>query len=154
MKPTFIIFIASLMLVGCSTSPNILSRSCYHEDPRIKEEVGMCRAVRVGNTLYISGVSGEGPMPQAIEQAYRKLSRILRLHGLSFDNVISERIYSAELDALVKNKAIRKAYYGDLLPASTWVEVARLYRSENTLEIEATALIPKRRFEVINFDSW
>ncbi len=151
MKAAFLIL--PLLLTACANSPNNY-RSCYHEDPRIKNETGMCQAVRVGNTLYISGVSGEGPMPQAIEQAYGELSRILRLHGVSVDNVISERIYSNKLDVLIQNKAIRKAYYGELLPASTWVEVARLYRSENTIELEVTALIPQKRFNLINFDSW
>lgn len=139
-------------LSSCSSS-NLLSRSCYHDNVRLEQQFGVCHAVRVGNMLYVSGVSGTGEASAAIKQAYDSLAKTLRLHGLSFDNVVTERIYSSNLDDIIRHKAIRLAYYGDIFPVSTWVEVERLQLSNRVIELEITAVIPSS-FKIISFDSW
>jgi enamine deaminase RidA (YjgF/YER057c/UK114 family) len=53
-----------------------------------------------------------------------------------FSNVVMERIYTTDIEALVKCQETRKRIYGDHLPAATWVEVKRLYMAGAKLEIE------------------
>ncbi|MFL0803488.1 MAG: hypothetical protein K6L81_07195 [Agarilytica sp.] len=151
MKPIFILF-AVVVLASCSNTQS-MSRSCYHDNARLERELSVCKAVRVGNMLYVSGIAGSGKTDEAIKEAYGELRRTLAIHGLSFDNVVSERIYTEDLDGFLANKAIRAAYYGRLYPVSTWVEVERLQLADHVIEIEVTAVIPKR-FKMINFDSW
>ncbi len=151
MKTVFTLF-ALVVLASCSNI-NSMSRSCYHDNVRLERELSVCKAVRVGNMLYVSGIAGSGKTDEAIKEAYGELRRTLALHGLSFDNVVSERIYTEDLEGFLTNKAIRAAYYGRIYPVSTWVEVERLQMTEHVIEIEVTAVIPKQ-FKIINFDSW
>lgn len=146
------ITILAALLSSCSSS-NRLARSCYHKDVRLEQQFGVCQAVRVGDMLYVSGIAGTGDAPDAIKQAYEALARTLRLHGLTFDNVVTERIYSSKLSEMIDHKAIRLAYYGKIFPVSTWIEVERLKLLENVIEIEITAVIPSS-FRIISYDSW
>ncbi len=103
--------------------------------------------------LYVSGIAGTGDTPDAIKEAYEALARTLRLHGLTFDNVVTERIYSSKLSEMIEHKGIRLAYYNKIFPVSTWIEVERFKLSENVIEIEITAVIPSS-FKIISYDSW
>ncbi len=144
--------IITTMLSSCSSS-NRLARSCYHKNVRLEQQFGVCQAVRVGDMLYVSGIAGTGDAPDAMKQAYDALARTLRLHGLTFDNVVTERIYSSKLSEVIDHKGIRLAYYNKIFPVSTWIEVERFKLSENVIEIEITAVIPSS-FKIISYDSW
>jgi enamine deaminase RidA (YjgF/YER057c/UK114 family) len=51
-------------------------------------------------------------------------------------------IYCTDLDAYDKHtRSVRKKYFGDYYPATTAVEVRRLYRPEYMIEIEAIAVL-------------
>ncbi len=143
----------SLVVLASCSSAGLMSRSCYHDNSRLERELSVCKAVRVGNMLYVSGIAGSGKTDEAIKEAYGELRRTLSIHGLNFDNVVRERIYTEDLNGFLANKAIRAAYYGRIYPVSTWVEVERLQLAEHVIEIEVTAVIPKD-FKIINFDSW
>ena len=40
------------------------------------------------------------------------------------------------MDGLIRSQETRKQFYGDALPAATWVEVKRLYSPGDKIEIE------------------
>jgi enamine deaminase RidA (YjgF/YER057c/UK114 family) len=52
-----------------------------------------------------------------------------------------ERIYTTDMDGLIKCQETRKRIYGDWLPAATWVEVRRLYTPEAMIEIEVELVV-------------
>ena len=52
-----------------------------------------------------------------------------------------ERIYTTDMEALIKSQETRKSFYGTWLPAATWVEVKRLYVPEAALEIEVELVV-------------
>jgi enamine deaminase RidA (YjgF/YER057c/UK114 family) len=58
-------------------------------------------------------------------------------------NVVRENVYATDLDAFIRNKEIRKEFYGQVLPAATWVQVPRLYLPSFVVEIEVTAEYPR-----------
>jgi len=109
-----------------------------------EDDIGYRQAVRVGNTLYISGTVGSGEMPAAIREAYRSLEQTLRHYGLSFQHVVKENIYTTQLEALKANLAIRREFYGKDFPAATWVQVARLYDPAHVIEVELIAVFPEK----------
>jgi 2-iminobutanoate/2-iminopropanoate deaminase len=115
-------------------------RSCYHMDKAMETEIGFCQAVKVGDTLYISGVAGEGAMPQAVKSVYANLERVLKANGYTFADVVKENVFATDLDAFIKNKELRKPFYGATLPAASWVEVRRLYVPSLVLEVELVAV--------------
>jgi 2-iminobutanoate/2-iminopropanoate deaminase len=118
------------------------SKNLFHSQA-YEADIGYCQAVRVGNTLYISGTAGKGPMPDAIRTTYDSLKTTLEAQGLGFGNVVSEHVYTIDLDAFIKHKEIRKQYYATDFPAATWVQVQRLYLPSFVVEIELTAEFPQ-----------
>jgi len=140
MKLRFAI-VAALLLASSALASAQDKKSCYSTNA-FEKEVGYCAAVRIGNTLYISGAAAGGEMPGAINSVYGELKKILAAHGLSMANVVKENVYATDLDAFIKHKALRKAMYGDSFPAATWVQVARLYSPALVLEVEAVAVFP------------
>jgi len=110
-----------------------------------ENEIGYAQAVRVGNVLYVSGSVGGGTMPDAIKQAYGALGRTLAANRLGFQHVVKENIFTTDLDALKTNKEVRKAYYQGDFPASTWVQVARLYNPQYLIEVEVVAVFPDEK---------
>ena len=114
----FAISIAAL-LAGCATAHHDIAKSCYHGNAAVETDIGYCEAVRIGNTLHISGSVGAGEMPAAMRKAYDTLKKTLAANGLDFHNVVKENVYATDLDAFIHNKDIRKEYYGADFPAAT-----------------------------------
>ncbi|PYI89830.1 MAG: RidA family protein, partial [Verrucomicrobia bacterium] len=52
-------------------------------------------------------------------------------------------VFTTDLDGFIKNKDVRKAYYGSDYPAATWVQVQRLFSPSFVVEVELTAVFPK-----------
>ena len=132
-----------VLLSACaSTRPAPTDHACYHVNAAVETEIGYCEAVRHGNTLHISGSVGAGDMPAAMHKAYDTLKKTLAAHGLEFKHVVKENVYATDLDAFIRNKDIRKEYYGSDFPAATWVQVQRLYLPAFVVEIEVSAEFP------------
>ena len=107
-----------------------------------EDDYGYRQAVRVGNTLYIAGCTGGGEMPAAIRTAYGKLRKTLEHYGLTFANVVKETVYTTKFDELKIHRAVRKEFYGTEFPASTWIQIDRLFNPDYVIEIETIAIIP------------
>jgi len=112
---------------------------------------GYSRAVKVGNLVFVSGstavrpdgtVAGVGdPYTQAVA-ALRTIEQALRQAGASLADVVRTRMFATNL---AHTAAIGKAhaeFFGDVRPASTLVEIARLVHPDMLIEIEADAVLP------------
>lgn len=149
MKRLTVLATAMLLAAGASAAdapaqPQESAKSakvCQQSTP-FERDVGYCNAVRIGNTLYISGAAAPGPMPDAIARVYGSLQKTLASHGLTLGHVVKETVYATDLDALIKHQALRKAVYANSVPAATWVQVARLYEPSLVLEVEVIAVFP------------
>ncbi len=108
-----------------------------------ENEIGYAQAVRVGNTLYISGSTGSGSMPDAIRSAFTAIKETLAASRLHFRHVVKETAYTTDIEALKAAKEVRKTYYGSDFPAATWVQVDRLFTPETVLEVEVVAVFPE-----------
>ena len=134
--------IAALVPACASVRPEA-GRTCFHQNETIEQEIGFCQALRSGNTLHVSGVVGQGTMDTAVRSVYERLGKILSANGLSFADVVKETVFATDLDEFIRNKEIRKEYYGRAIPAATWVQVQRLYLPSFVVEIEVTAQYPQ-----------
>lgn len=144
MRRLFTLIVGIGLLSACATAPTPqtpVAKQCFHLSEAIETQIGYCQAVRVGHTLYISGSVGKGEMPDAIRKAYGELRETLKAYGLDFKDVVKENVYATDLDAFIKNKDVRKEFYGADFPAATWVQVQRLYSPSFVLEVEVTAQI-------------
>ena len=140
MKMLAVFALFPLALAGCAAVGPPAQKQCIHENERSESEIGYCQAIRVGSTLYISGTAAQGDMPSAIRSVYGRLQKTLAENGLSYADVVREVVYATDLDAFIRDKDLRKAFYGDSLPAATWVQVQRLYVPALVVEVELTAV--------------
>jgi enamine deaminase RidA (YjgF/YER057c/UK114 family) len=56
--------------------------------------------------------------------------------------VVKENLYTTDIEAMKKYNNVRKKFYNDDFPASTWIKVQRLYMSDIKLEVELIAHLP------------
>jgi 2-iminobutanoate/2-iminopropanoate deaminase len=118
----------------------------YHAGPW-EEKIGYAQAIRAGNMLYVSGTVGTDAKGQPedldsqMKKAYAAIDKTLAHYGTDFSHIVMERIYTTDIDALIRSQETRKQVYGEHAPAATWVEVKRLYSSGDKLEIEVQAVL-------------
>jgi len=140
MRNALVVTLIAVALAGCATVAPPLDKQCFHENAASEGDIGYCRAVRVGNVLYLSGTASQGDMVSAVHSVYDRLGKALGQQGLSYADVVREVVYTTDLDGFIQHKDVRRAYYGQDLPAATWVQVQRLYTPSLVVEVELTAI--------------
>lgn len=125
------------------------SSQVRHYRHELEKAVGFSQAVVSGRYLFLSGtvsmsVAGEcigpGDMNKQVETIYADIGRILVDHGIGYENVVRETIYTTDIKALVAAAPVRLKFFERVAaPAATWIQVAALYAPEYLLEVEITA---------------
>lgn len=112
--------------------------------------VGYSRAVLMGSNIYISGTTaideignivGENDAYQQTKQIIKNIEIVLRKINASLSNVVRTRIFVTDIQDWRKIGKAHQEAFGDILPATTMVEVKRLIRSEFRVEEEADAIV-------------
>lgn len=125
-----------------------LAQTTKIERFEVNSDIGYTEAVKVGNTIYISGRVGWGNMKEALKKSYLSIESTLKHYHATFDNIVKENIYTTSLDSVIENKDVRKEFYkNNHFPAATWVEVKRLFSKDFVVEIEAVAIINEQKKE-------
>ena len=111
--------------------------------------VGYSRAVRSGNVIAVTGTVGinaDGTyVPSVTEQTRRALEIIraaLEALGGRVEHVIRTRMFVTDISRWEEVAAAHGKVFGEIRPATTMVEVARLIDAEAQIEIEADAILP------------
>jgi enamine deaminase RidA (YjgF/YER057c/UK114 family) len=90
-------------------------------------------------------VVAPGDVTAQTERIFELIGGILAAHGATFADVLHIRTFMTNLDDLPGYGAVRRRIFtGTPPPASTTVEVSRLFLPGAVLEIEATAAVPSR----------
>lgn len=88
---------------------------------------------------------GEGDICRQYEQILQNIQEVMAAGGARMTDIVRLTIYCTDRDTfLAKGKEcsqIYKKYFGDYYPASTLVEIKKLFFDSMLLEIEATAVI-------------
>ncbi|GAA3031712.1 hypothetical protein GCM10017559_68530 [Streptosporangium longisporum] len=108
-------------------------------------------ATRTGNLLFVSGqvavdedgnVVAEGDMSRQSAYVMDLVARILADQGCTFDDVTHIRTFLTDMSRLPEYAAERVRHITGEPPASTTVEVSRLFRPGLVIEVEVVAAVP------------
>jgi enamine deaminase RidA (YjgF/YER057c/UK114 family) len=124
---------------------NSIPKEKFHANKAVEDGIGYAQAVRVGNTIYISGHVARGPMNEAVGKVYDRLKETLANYQATFQNVVKETVYTTQIDDFIQQGEVRKKYYQGDYPAATWVGVDRLFAPDIVLEVELTVVLPEGR---------
>lgn len=111
--------------------------------------VGYSRAVRIGNTIEVSGTTAvENGKVQCIGDIYGQTKYILQIilsaiqkAGGQATDVIRTRIYVTDISKWEEVAKAHAEFFQDIRPATSMVEVSRLIEPEILVEIEASAIL-------------
>jgi enamine deaminase RidA (YjgF/YER057c/UK114 family) len=136
--------------MGNSISKEVLN------PPAWKKPRGYSNLVKTtgGTTLFAAGqgafdpqgnLIGEGDVCRQYEQILHNIQEVMAVGGAKMTDIVRMTIYCIDRDAfLAKGREcsqIFKRYFGDHYPASTLVEIKKLFNDGMLIEIEATAVI-------------
>ena len=111
--------------------------------------VGYSRAVRTGPFIAVTGCAAIGPDGELIGEgdAYAQARRcievireVLEAAGASLEDVVRTRMFVTNIDRWEDVGRAHPEAFGDIMPATTMVEVSRLIDPERLGEIDADAV--------------
>lgn len=124
----------------------------FHNPPTLPRATGYSQAVEVngGRTIYVAGqvaldtagqLVGPGDPAAQAEQVFANLRAALDAAGATFRDVVKLTYFVTDIGSLPAIRTVRDRYV-DVAhpPASSAVEVRRLFRDDVLIEIEAIAV--------------
>jgi enamine deaminase RidA (YjgF/YER057c/UK114 family) len=111
--------------------------------------VGYSRAVRTGKTVEVSGtvaimdneVVGIGNPYAQTKRILEIINDVLQQAGSSIEDVVRTRIYVTDITNWEEIGRAHGEVFGDIMPATSMIEVSQLIDPDFLVEIEATARI-------------
>jgi enamine deaminase RidA (YjgF/YER057c/UK114 family) len=127
------------------TRQNISGNSPY------ESVVGYSRAVRLGNQVLVAGTTATGDDGQIVGvgdpyaqtmQALRNIERALVAAGATMADVVRTRMFVTDMAYADAVGRAHGAWFREIRPVATMVEVSRLIDPAMLVEIEVDALCP------------
>jgi len=150
MRPifTFLVLLFITQVVSAQTKPAAIphipiEKKKFHFGADQDTAGGYTQAIKVDNVIYISGTVVLDITPESIRYVYKVIEKSLEPFGATLQNVVKETIFTTDIEAVKKYNNIRKEIYKGDYPASSWIQVARLFMHEARLEIEVVAHLKK-----------
>lgn len=107
--------------------------------------IGFSRAVRVGNTVHVSGTGPVGAENADVATQTRHTLELIRAAlekaGARMDDVVRTRMYLTHVDDWEEVGRAHGEVFGSIRPAATMVVVAALLNPNWRIEMEADAVI-------------
>lgn len=115
---------------------------------------GFTQAVRApagSQLIFVSGVTARdeegnvadlGDVAAQTRRVLRALTSILAEAGATLDDVVKTVTYMRNMEDHAAMHEVRREFFGDHPPASSTVEVSRLYHPDQLIEIDAIAAVP------------
>ena len=113
-----------------------------------EKEYGYSQAVKVDNTIYVSGqvshddkgnIVGRADMLVQMRQAYANIEKVLAQYGATMENIVDEVLFVTDMDAAfaARVKCRHEVFSGNPVLASTIVQIQRLAFPELMVEIRS-----------------
>ena len=115
-----------------------------------ESRVGYSRAVRTGRFIAVSGSAavdadgrlvGEGDMYAQAKRCIEVIATALERAGARLSDVVRTRMFVTDIERWEDAGRAHQEAFGDVMPATSMVEVSRLIDPRMLVEIEADAII-------------
>jgi enamine deaminase RidA (YjgF/YER057c/UK114 family) len=130
-----------------------MKRESYSSAAPWEAIVGYSRAVRTGPFIAVTGCASVGPDGELVGEGdpYAQATRcievireVLESAGAGLTDVVRTRMFVTNIDQWEEIGRAHKEAFGDIMPATTMVEVSRLIDPRMLVEIEADAVVTDR----------
>jgi len=126
-----------------------MQRTNYSSGAQWESIVGYSRAVKIGNTVEVTGtvaidennvlIGGNNAYEQTLF-IIRKIEKVLQNAGCSLKDVVRTRMFVTDISRWQEYGKAHGEFFKDIRPCTTMVEVSALISPEYLIEIEATAI--------------
>jgi enamine deaminase RidA (YjgF/YER057c/UK114 family) len=125
------------------------TRSRYSTHTHWEESIGYSRAIRVGDTIEVSGTvsaDANGVLhPNAAglqtEVIFEKISLALAHFAADWQHVVRVKVYATDVNDFEVIAAVYSKYLKEVKPAMTFLVIAALVDPTLKLEVEVTAIL-------------
>ena len=127
-----------------------MTRRLISSGSPFEKSIGFSRAVRVGSTIAVSGTAPIAPgggtaYPGDLYRQTRACIEILKSAiesaGGTLADVVRTRIMLTDIDRWQEAAKAHGEFFGNIRPASTFVEVSRFIDADWLVEMEADAVV-------------
>jgi isochorismate pyruvate lyase len=116
-----------------------------------EKQVGYCRAVRIGQHIYVSGtaasdgkggVSAPGDAYAQAKRCFEIIQKALRDLGADTKHVVRTRMFVTDIARWADYGRAHQEFFGENPPATAMLEVKGLIHPDMLIEVEADAVLP------------
>lgn len=127
-----------------------MERTNYSSGAKWEDIVGYSRAVKIGNTIEVTGTVAVDENNNLIggNSAYeqtrfiiQKIESVLHKAGASLKDVVRTRMFVTDISRWEEYGKAHGEFFKDIRPCTSMIEVKGLIAQEYFIEIEATAII-------------
>ena len=130
------------------TVTNRAGRQCASSGSKWEPIMGYSRAVRSGNWIAVTGtvgVNADGSYSPSLADQTRRSLQIIQAAveslGGTLAQVIRTRMFVTDVSKWEEVARVHGEVFGEIRPATTIVEVAKLIDADAQIEIEADAVV-------------
>ena len=126
-----------------------MKRTNYSSGAKWEDIVGYSRAVRIGNTIEITGtvavddnsdlVGGNNAYEQT-KFILQKIEKVLERAGASLKDVVRTRMFVTDITRWEEYGKAHGEFFKDIKPCTSMIEIKGLIAPEYLIEVEATAV--------------
>jgi enamine deaminase RidA (YjgF/YER057c/UK114 family) len=128
---------------------NMNKRSLVSSGSPFEPKIGFSRAVRAGNFIAVSGTApvldGKTACPGDVygqtKRCLEIIEKAVQDAGGTMKHVVRTRLFLADMDQWQEAAMAHGEVFGEIRPASTFVEISRLIDKDWLIEIEADAVV-------------
>jgi enamine deaminase RidA (YjgF/YER057c/UK114 family) len=126
------------------------NRTNYSSGAKWEDIVGYSRAVKVGNTIEVTGTVAVDENGEVVgkDDAYQqtlfiigKIEKVLQQAGASLGDVVRTRMFVTDISRWEQYGRAHGEFFNKIKPCTSMIEVKGLIEPGYLIEIEATAII-------------